>query len=95
MFVANGTAEVRITVLEIYHMQRVKFSAFIYHISSATFLELDIVIFGEHFPIREVECRNYKYERHLWHVILGNDFLTAWLPIHLERVMFRVYIYNR
>jgi len=33
-----------------------------------------------------------KYERHLWHVILGEDFLTAWVPMLLERVMICVYI---
>jgi len=40
MFLANRTAAFRITVLEFHHMQGVKFSALIYHISSATFLEL-------------------------------------------------------
>jgi len=50
MFVANRTAAFRITVLEFHHMQRVTFSALIYHISNATFLELETVIFGDHFP---------------------------------------------
>jgi len=92
MFVGNRKASFRITVLEFYHMKRVKVSALICHISSATFFELDIVIFGDHFPHRSVECRNHNYECHLCHVILGDDFLTAWVPMHLERVMFSVYI---
>jgi len=49
MFVANRSAAFRITVLKFHHMQRVKFSALIYHISRATFLELEEVIFGAHF----------------------------------------------
>jgi len=36
MFVANRTAAFRITVLEFYHMERVKFSSVFNAISSAT-----------------------------------------------------------
>jgi len=50
LVVANRSEEFRITVLEFHNMQRVKFSALIYHISSATILELEKLIFGAHFP---------------------------------------------
>jgi len=52
MFVASTSAAFRITVLELYHMHRVKISALINHISSATyvFLWLEQVILGAHFP---------------------------------------------
>jgi len=47
MFVAFGN-----TLPKCYRIQRVKFSALIYHISSATnvFLEVEQFIFGTHFP---------------------------------------------
>jgi len=43
MFVANRSAAFRITVLKIYHTQRDNFPEYVYHISSATnvFLEME------------------------------------------------------
>jgi len=93
MFLANKSVAFRITAPESYHIQRVIFSALIYHISRIKYVFLSwIVMFGTHFctvklkveiVYTNITCRASYFE---------TISCTDWVPMYLERVMFLVYI---
>jgi len=60
--------------------------------STNVLIELEQVILGAHFPRSQVECRNHIYEHHLQQETIRDNFFTVRVPVHMERVMFPVWI---